>query len=155
MSKNVLSRFLRNPLMRDSALWRSRTFCLMSSAFSGVRMVALALPGSGGSAARARASAACLAAWRADQGGAPRRPSLRLRGPSSFAAAPLPVAGLEAAAGFIEAFVTAAAFFVLAMSLSIRCKARECLGFAPDPPRHRLTRPGDESGEMLRANYQS
>src|SRR5205823_2105324 len=40
-------------------------------------MVARALPGGGGSAARARASAACLAAWRAAQGAAPRRPSLR------------------------------------------------------------------------------
>src|SRR4051794_13381807 len=43
-------------------------------------MVARALPGGAGCAARARASAACLAAWRAAQGAAPRRPSLRLRG---------------------------------------------------------------------------
>src|SRR5262245_55900554 len=43
-------------------------------------MVARALPGGAGSAARARASAACLAAARAAQGAAPRRPSLRLAG---------------------------------------------------------------------------
>ena len=66
-----------------------------------------------------------------------------MSGPSSFAAAPpFAAAGLEAAAGFIDAFVTAAAFFVLAMSLSIRCKARKCLSFAPDPPRHRFDAPG-------------
>src|SRR5512144_1508531 len=52
----------------------------MSSAPIGTRMVARALPGGAGCAARARASAACLAAWRAAQGAAPRRPSLRLRG---------------------------------------------------------------------------
>ena len=55
---------------------------------------------------------------------------------------PFAAAGLEAAAGFVDAFVTAAAFFVLAMSLSIRCKARKCLSFAPDPPRHRFDAPG-------------
>src|SRR5271154_7079250 len=43
-------------------------------------MVARALPGGAGSAARARASAACLAAWRAAQGAGPRRPSLRFAG---------------------------------------------------------------------------
>src|SRR4051812_7455036 len=47
-------------------------------------MVARALPGGGGSAARARASAACLAAWRAAQGAAPRRPSLRFEGGTPF-----------------------------------------------------------------------
>jgi homoserine kinase type II len=39
------------------------------------------------------------------------------------AAPPLPGAAFAAAAGFIDAFVTAAAFFVLAISVSIRCKA--------------------------------
>src|SRR5580692_11814465 len=65
----------------------------MSSAPVGTRMVARALPGSGGSAARARASAACLAAWRAAQGAAPRRPSLRLAG------APLPSSLMTASEG--------------------------------------------------------
>src|SRR5580704_13619785 len=104
----------------------------MSSAPVGTRIVARALPGRGGSAARARASAACLAAWRAAQGAAPRRPSLRLRGPSSFPAAP-PAFGWAAfapAAGFIDAddlrasiALGTVAFFVFAMSLSVRCKA--------------------------------
>src|SRR5579863_2263123 len=73
----------------------------MSSAFSGVRMVARALPGRGGSAARARASAACFAAWRAAQGAAPRRPSLRFSAPLSsegFGGGPFPVG---AAPGFL------------------------------------------------------
>src|SRR5438477_9620424 len=64
----------------------------MSSAAAGVRMVARALPGSGGSAARARASAACLAACRAAHGAAPRRPKRRL---ASFGSA----AGCAACAG--------------------------------------------------------
>ena len=71
----------------------------MSSASTGVRIVARALPGSGGSAARALASAACFAAWRAAHGAAPRSPSFRLSGvPSSLPAAAAPAfAGLAAA----------------------------------------------------------
>src|SRR5687768_10697532 len=58
----------------------------MSSAMRGVRIVARALPGSGGSAARARASAACFAACRAAHGAAPRRPSLRFGGSGDLSA---------------------------------------------------------------------
>src|SRR5205823_804310 len=57
---------------------------LISSAPEGTRMVTRALPGGAGSAARARASAACLAAWRAAQGAAPRRPSFRFEGGVDF-----------------------------------------------------------------------
>src|SRR5579864_6319570 len=106
----------------------------MSSAPVGLRIVARALPGSGGSAARARASAACLAAWRAAQGAAPRRPSFRLSGDeSSFPAPPLGGAGFAGAACFVEALV-AAGFFVFAMSLSVRAKPSELLGFAHVSP---------------------
>src|SRR5262249_47520699 len=83
MSKNVLWRFFRRPLIWTSALWRSPIFALMSSAPCGVRMVARALPGSGGSAARAPASAACLAAVPA------------ARGPPPRAGAPAPAPGLH------------------------------------------------------------
>src|ERR1700677_3957534 len=99
----------------------------MSSASTGVRIVARALPGSGGSAARARASAACLAAWRAAQGAAPRRPSLRLRLPaSSLPAAAFGCAVFAAAVGFV-AFV-AAAFFVFAISISVGVRSRKQRG---------------------------
>ena len=47
---------------------------LMRSAWSGVRSVARALPGRGGSRRRAAASAARFSAWRAAQGAAPRAP---------------------------------------------------------------------------------
>src|SRR5262249_48953584 len=87
MSKNPLLRFFRYERIWRSALWSSPIFALSSSAPVGTRIVARALPGGGGSAARARASAACLAAWRAAQGAAPRRPSFRLgRAPASGAA---------------------------------------------------------------------
>src|SRR5690349_24322163 len=56
----------------------------MASADAGVRIVARALPGSGGSAARARASAACFAAWRAAHGAAPRSPSFRFEAEPPF-----------------------------------------------------------------------
>src|SRR5262245_22990083 len=61
-------------------------------------MVARALPGGGGSAARARASAACFAACRAAQGAAPRSPSLRLGNAGVGAGA-----GIAAFRSFIEA----------------------------------------------------
>src|SRR5580704_3468177 len=110
----------------------------MSSAFSGVRMVARALPGSGGSAARARASAACFAACLAAHGAAPRRPSLRLRGePSSLPAAGFAAAPLCPADGFMADWplpdpppFCVDAFFDLAISISVRGKAPELLGFA-------------------------
>ena len=105
--------------------------CLMSSASTGVRIVARALPGSGGSAARARASAACFAACRAAQGAAPRSPSLRLRPPASSLPAPaLACAGFAGAPGFTEPFVTAA-FFVFAISFSVRDKPMKSFGFVP------------------------
>src|SRR5258708_14633986 len=127
ISRKFLLRFLRSALTWASAACKSRTFCLMSSASMGVRMVARALPGSGGSAARARASAACLAAWRAAQGAAPRSPSLRLRGEdSSLPAPPLGVTDFPGADAFIEALVTAD-FFIFAISLSVRGKALEIL----------------------------
>src|SRR5271170_7364591 len=94
---------------------------LMSSASTGVRIVARALPGRGGSAARARASAACLAACRAAQGAAPRRPSLRLPpAASSFPETLLGGAVFAAADGFTAAAFVAATFLVLAISLSVR-----------------------------------
>src|SRR4051812_46068597 len=69
-------------------------------------MVARALPGGGGSAARARASAACLAAWRAAQGAAPRSPSLRFEGPPLGSSRMIGLPGLASP-------VSAADFFVL------------------------------------------
>ena len=50
---------------------------LMRSAWSGVRSVARALPGRGGSRSRAAASAARFSAWRAAHGAAPRVPKRR------------------------------------------------------------------------------
>src|SRR5262245_57067498 len=55
----------------------------MFSAPIGTRIVARALPGGAGPAARA--SAACFAAWRAAHGAAPRRPSLRFAGTATSA----------------------------------------------------------------------
>ena len=49
----------------------------MRSASCGVRNVARALPGFGGSRLRRAASAACRSAWRSAHGAAPRRPNLR------------------------------------------------------------------------------
>jgi hypothetical protein len=63
----------------------------MLSAWSGVRKVARALPGRGGSRFLAAASAACLAACRAAQGAEPRA---RLRVPDA--------AGAAAAGGRVE-----------------------------------------------------
>src|SRR5688572_12003029 len=90
----------------------------MSSAFAGVRIVARALPGSGGSAARARASAACFAAWRAAQGAAPRRPSFRFGGSGAAAACARPAD--DAFAPFfadLESFPFAA--FLLAITVAL------------------------------------
>src|SRR5580698_4567847 len=70
----------------------------MSSAPVGTRMVARALPGGAGSAARARASAACLAACRAAQGAAPRSPSLR------FAGTPFASSLITASLGLVTEF---------------------------------------------------
>src|SRR5215510_10451951 len=104
MSKKPLLRFLRYDRICKRALCSSPILALSSSAPVGTRMVARALPGGGGSAARARASAACLAAWRAAQGAAPRSPSLRLgravAGFSGAGGAVLTLASL--AAGFSE-----------------------------------------------------
>src|SRR5579864_812715 len=93
----------------------------MSSAPTGTRMVARALPGSGGSAARALASAACFAAWRAAHGAAPRNPSLRLSG-GVLSLVPPPLAPGPAARPAPEDFGASSAlglepFFVLAMSV--------------------------------------
>jgi len=60
--------------------------CLMLSAPAGVRRVARALPGLGALSMRAAASSACLAAWRAAQGAAPRIASRRFP-PLSLASA--------------------------------------------------------------------
>src|SRR5580693_7347155 len=123
----------------------------MSSASTGVRIVALALPGSGGSAARARASAACFAACRAAHGAAPRSPSLRLSGPESSLPAP---ALVGAAFAGVEAFVDPA-FFVFAISLSVRAKPWKLFGFAPVAPRLRTALPKGRPGNMPWAVYQS
>src|SRR5688572_24452421 len=90
----------------------------MSSAFAGVRIVARALPGSGGSAARARASAACFAAWRAAQGAAPRRPSLRFGGSGVLSALCAPRAPFFAEL-FASAALPFAAFLVVAISIAL------------------------------------
>src|SRR6187551_1474787 len=63
--------------MRTSTLSSSLSRCLMLSASSGERRVPRALPGLGAERLRAAASSACLAAWRAAHGAAPRMPSLR------------------------------------------------------------------------------
>src|SRR5580658_5169919 len=149
MSKNVFARFLRSVLICESAACRSRTVCLMPSAFSGVRMVARALPGSGGSAARALASAACLAACRAAHGAAPRKPSLRLRGSSFADAAPLPGACLAAAEAVLDdALLAAAAFFVLAMKYCpVRCKAPKMLELRALAPPFEVLVPGGDADE--------
>src|SRR3982751_4872602 len=110
--------FLRKPRIWTRQLCSSPILCLISSAPDGTRIVALALPGGGGSAARARASAACFAAWRAAQGAAPRRPSLRF-GASGVLSA-FPAADL---APLLEPFASAAfpfaGFLVAAISLRL------------------------------------
>src|SRR6478736_2693063 len=72
--------------MRTSTLSSSLRCCLMPSALSGERRVPRALPGLGGELLRAAASSACLAAWRAAQGAAPRMPSRRLPAASAVSA---------------------------------------------------------------------
>src|SRR5262245_40379240 len=91
----------------------------MASAVAGVRIVARALPGSGGSAARARASAACFAACRAAHGAAPRRPSLRFGGSgflSTFDPAVLAPFFAEALASTAFPF---AGFLLVAISVAV------------------------------------
>src|SRR6476661_11002944 len=92
----------------------------MSSAPWGTRIVARALPGKGGSAALARASAACLAAWRAAQGAAPRSPSFRFGASAAALLSAFPAAGF---APFLEPFASAAfpfaGFFVAAISVRL------------------------------------
>jgi len=132
MSKKVRGSVFLSARSFSRQLWSSPICALISSTATGVRIVARALPGGGGSAARLRASAACLAAWRAAHGAAPRRPSARF-GRSSSAAASLdflPFLPSEAPAGFAAAndcfvgfsvafpFCGAAFAFLLAITLS-------------------------------------
>src|SRR6187431_1437176 len=76
--KKPSSKFLRRARIRTSTFRSSLMRCLMTSASSGERSVPRALPGLGGERFLAAASSACLAAWRAAQGAAPRMPSRRL-----------------------------------------------------------------------------
>ena len=82
-------------------------------------------------------------------------PSLRFRLPASSLPAPaLACAGFAGAPGFIEPFVTAA-FFVFAISISVRDKPLKSFGFVPVFPRLSRRLAGVTRAKTPRANYQS